>query len=167
MSRELIRAVFKGDIGKFDSLFERADIHTVTEKEKWNVLHRALVSVTLKPVPKMIKHLIDIGIDVNAEDCYGNTPLHYASRSKHYDVIQILLDAGAKIDHVNFDGITPLRHMLLSKPTNIDAVELLLSYGADLEHRTESGATIRKYVESIAHGDDAPLLDLIKKYSKN
>jgi hypothetical protein len=40
MSREISRAMFQRDIEKFDSLIQDGyDIHSVTEEERWNLLH--------------------------------------------------------------------------------------------------------------------------------
>ena len=160
-----MRAIFKDDIEKFDSFIDSGlDIQEVTEKEKWNFLHRALVSVTMKSTPRMINHLIGLNVDVNAADCYGNTPLHYATRSKDRNIIKLLIDAGANINHINLDGITPLRHMLLSKPIDIDIVDFLLSNGADLEYCSAKGISDREYIKTIAHGGDAQLLSILEKY---
>lgn len=35
---------------------------------------------------------------MNAADCEGETPLHYASEAGHLEVIHLLLRAGAKVD---------------------------------------------------------------------
>lgn len=165
MSREFMRAIFKGDEDKFNSLLEDIDIDEITESEKWNYLHRALISVTMAPPSHMIKKLIDLGVDVNHQDCYGNTPLHYAARIKDKEIIELILNAGAEIDHVNIDGITPLRHMLLSKPTDLPAVELLLARGANQYHSsTPEGCTVREYAAGISHGEDADLISVFDKY---
>ena len=166
MSREAMRAIFKDDVEKFNSLVEAdLDVLAITEKEKWNFLHRALVSITMKPTPQMIKRLIELDVGVNAVDSYGNTPLHYAARLKDVDIMKVLLDAGAEVNHLNFDKISPLRHMLLSRPTDLEAFELLLSSGADLEYCSDGGISDKEYVNTIAHGEDAQLLNVLEKYS--
>lgn len=166
MTREIARAISKGDIDKFDMLIQNGlDINTTTEQEKWNFLHRALLSVSIPPESKMIQHLVDCGINVNAVDCYGNTPLHYAARLKIPALLQILLDGGAKVNVENLDGVTPLREALLAKPYNLEALDLLLSRDADMRHRIQGGITVREYAEKIAHGDDIQILDVFSKYA--
>src|SRR6266581_2806265 len=146
MYQEIMRAILKGDIEKFDALVQQeADINAVTENDKWNLLHRALMSVSVPPVPEMIKRLIERGVSVNARDCYGNAPLHYAARLKKPELIEMLLDAGAEIDPVNKDGLTPLRLMLLSKPINLKAIEVFLSRGANMYQKVEGGITVKEY----------------------
>ena len=39
--------------------------------------------------------LIDHGADVNATDCYGYSPLYFATRGEHEECVQILKRKGA------------------------------------------------------------------------
>lgn len=166
MQHDLMIAIFKGDTDEFDRLLRESstDVTTVTEPDKWNYLHRALVSVTKTPPADAIRHLISIGVPVNGKDRYGNTPLHYAARAKNVEAMKALLDAGANIDAVNRDGVTPLRQLLLRKPDNLEAVELLLAHGADMHQRYENGATVKEYVQITANVQDRKLLELFEKY---
>ena len=165
LSREIMRAIFAGDVERFDSLVAQGfDAHGITEPDKWNLLHRALVSLSLRPSPPMIGHLVRLGVGVNDADRYGNTPLHYAARSKNPAVLEVLLDAGAKVDALNNDRLTPLHLMLTSKPIKLDAVEALLARGADVEQRVEGGTSVLDYARTIAHGDDRALVDLLERY---
>ena len=167
MSREVARAIFKNDVAKFDSLIENGvDINSITDQEGWNFLHRALLAVSNPPSLEMVKHLIDKGVDVNAIDCYGNTPLHYAARLKAPDLIKVLLDAGSHIDPVNFEGVTPLRETLLVKPFNLDAIDIFLSRGANMDHCSQGAATVKEYAEIIGRGADAGVSAIFKKYSE-
>ena len=160
-----MKAIRNGNIDLFNSFInDGLDIFYVTESEKWNYLHRSIDMIRRKPDPRIIERFIKLGVDINAKDCYGNTPLQYAARSKDVDSARLLLIAGAEVDSSNIDGITPLRHCLLQGSTNFELVELFLSNGADVNHCVEGGATVKEYIEAIAHGKDAPLLDLLKKY---
>ena len=131
MCREIMRAIFEGDVRKFDNhISQGVDLNYITQNEQWNFLHRALISVSIPPMPEMIKHLIVKGIDVNAVDCYGNTPLHYAARIKNVEIIEMLLEAKAEINKKNKDRLTPLQLMLRKKPVDLSAINLLLLNGA-------------------------------------
>ena len=48
----------------------------------------ALVSVAIPSDPKVVEHLIELGVDVNARDSSRWTPLHYAVRTKNCAVVQ-------------------------------------------------------------------------------
>ena len=161
-----MRAIFNGDVRAFDALVRQgADLKAVTEPDQWNLLHRALVAVSVPPPAEMIKRLIERGVNVNARDRYGNAPLHYAARLKRPELIEMLLDAGAEIDPANKDGLTPLRLMLVSKPTSLKAIELLLSRGANMNHKVEGGSTVREYAKTISHGDDRSIIELFDKHA--
>jgi ankyrin repeat protein len=54
-----------------------------------------------------VQSLLDGGIDVNAPDEEGCTPLHYAAREYNVDVVRALMNAGANAT-INWDGMTPI-----------------------------------------------------------
>jgi ankyrin repeat protein len=165
--REIMQAIFGGDVAKLDLLVRQGfDVSKVTVPDKWNLLHRALVSLSPKPQPAIVQKLIEYGVDVNAHDRYGNTPLHYAARLKDPELIELLLDAGAEIDAVNQDGITPLRLTLTSRPANLQATELLLKRGANVHQKPPDGISTIEYAKTTSHGEDRAIFDLFKKYSK-
>ena len=149
MSREALRAILKGDINKLDEFIQQGlDINETTEKEKWNYLHRALIT---RSAPKeMVKHLISCGVDVNAIDSFGNTPLYYAARLKNGEIIKLLLDSKANVNHVNKDGISPLRELFSKKPFDYNSVKLLLDAGADLDQKVEGGGSVKSLAETVA-----------------
>lgn len=166
--REISRVIFKGDIDAFDEIVRQGyNIHSITEKEHWNLLHRALVSVTLKPKIEMINHLIECRVNVNGIDVYGYTPLHYAARTKNLKIIALLLNSGAEIDLVENEGSTPLKLTFQKKPYNLDVVRLLLSRGANMNHSINGGLSIYELVKIICHKEqEFQIVDLFDTYKK-
>lgn len=155
MSREVLRAILKSDIEKFDSLIQQGlSVNELTEKEHWSYLHRALMSITKPPTLEMVKHLIACGLDVNAIDIYGNNALHYAVKLKNPSLVKVLLDAGADVNHVNKEGVSPLRETLLTKPVDHSSIQILLEHGADIEQKTEGGISVKEFAETVAGEDD-------------
>jgi len=154
MSREILRAILKNDIVKLDLILnEGGDIFEVTEIEKWNYLHRSLLSIAMSPSTEMIQNLIRRGIDVNAVDIYGNAPIHYAVRLKRAELVGALIEANADVNVVNFEGVSPLRQSLLSKPYSYNSMKLLIQAGADIYQKPENGLTIREFAKTTANGD--------------
>ena len=47
-----------------------------------------------------VKALIDAGADVNQADNVGRNPLDMASSGGHIEVVRMLIDAGAVIEHI-------------------------------------------------------------------
>ena len=65
--------------------------------------------------------LIDAGADVNASDYQGNTPLHLGAQN--INIIQTLLEHGAKKNAVNHEGYFP--YTLAQQMQNDACVNLL------------------------------------------
>ena len=58
--------------------------------------------------PEAVMTLLTNGADPLAVDAEGNTPLHHAARSSDAGVAALLHDAGAPLDAVNQEGLSPL-----------------------------------------------------------
>ncbi|EAY09454.1 ankyrin repeat protein, putative [Trichomonas vaginalis G3] len=58
----------------------------------------------------VVKFLITLdGIDINAQDYYGNTPLHEACRCNYRDIVEILIGfRGININIRNVQGDIPI-----------------------------------------------------------
>lgn len=65
---------------------------------------------------KIVQTLVEHGADVNIiNPVDGSTPLHLASCSESLEMIKFLMKMGADIDAMNFEGRTPLTHLLFIK----------------------------------------------------
>jgi ankyrin repeat protein len=167
VSRDTLRAIYSSDIASLEKAFsESKEANLVTEQERWNWLHRALVSVAKHASPEVVRFLISRGVEVNAKDSEGYTPLHFAARTKSVEVMRLLLANGAEVDAVNSEGITPLHATLLQKPFDVHATTLLLDSGADPDHPIMN-ATVRKYADTLSHGEDAWLAALFAQYPRH
>jgi ankyrin repeat protein len=62
----------------------------------------------LQGSPKVVRLLLDRGLDEMHRDNAGWTPLHYACFEGHISVCEVLLDAGTKLDETDNDGKTSL-----------------------------------------------------------
>jgi len=121
------------------------------------LLHRA-TSV------EIAKFLVSRGIDVNATDEAGQTPLHVAVSGRQNDLVEALIAMGAAVDAADRYGSRPLTHartgalvrILLERGAEVDdghalhaaafygasdAAKELIDGGADLEARDANGDT--------------------------
>jgi hypothetical protein len=58
------------------------------------------------------------------------TALHWAVASGHFDVVKILIEAGAQVNALDRDSVSPL--ILAANLGNLDIVRILIQHGADL-----------------------------------
>ncbi len=164
---EVQRAILKGDLKEIDALLkEGIRIQYTTEVEDWNLLHLALQSLVAEPKMDVVRHLIGLGVDVNAQDVFGMTPLHYAVRTTALEAAQLLLEAGAELDTVNRDGFTPLRMADHGSSRSFEMMELLLKHGADPDFRTEKVISARQYAQAIRSPMKDQMLELFERYAK-
>ena len=115
---------------------------------------------------KLIKSLVNHGADVNAQDCYGGTPLYMASMTGVIEIVRELLKNGAIVDTsalhnaVAFDQVEIVQEFI-NHNANLDTkdsegnsplhsasaycctevVTLLLKNGANIEALDENGST--------------------------
>ena len=85
-----------------------------------------------------VRSLITSGVDVNAQDRNGNTPLKYASAEPHPEVMVELILAGARVDLSDRRGFTPL-HCVASHGFYSEALEMakmLLKSGANVNAKS-------------------------------
>ena len=84
-------------------------------------LHLALAN---RAPEKAIELLINAGVDVNAKNSLGETPLHVAVEWSSIEAAQLLLAHGANVNARNNEGKTPLHE------APAEMVPLLKKYGA-------------------------------------
>ncbi|MGX2948773.1 ankyrin repeat domain-containing protein [Frederiksenia canicola] len=130
----IVEANSKDNINFLNEVFldkKIADIKKITEFDQWNYLHRILCY--FNPSLDLVRFYIDNGLDINAQDKYGMTPLHYAMRSKNVDAAIALLKAGADPNIPNQDNLIPLR-MCIRYPDRLDLLELMLKNGGNVHY---------------------------------
>ena len=147
----------EGNIAMLEDIFfisKKLDIHYVSA-DKWNWLHQCnlIFAAPLSVVEFYIKH----GVEINAQDMYGMTPLHYALRSKN-------IDAAIALPYER--GITPLSY-INGFPERLDLLELMLDNVGDVDFFTGQHGIlegIKKYRSQDPKFK--PVIELMEKYSK-
>ncbi|MGF1725250.1 ankyrin repeat domain-containing protein [Photobacterium nomapromontoriensis] len=151
MSYELYEAIADGDLDKADQIISSGEnVNFVTANDKWTYLHQ-IADTDDAPI-KSIQFLLDKGLDVNAIDSYGNTPLIYAVRQRNLEGVRLLLENGADklIEHENLDAVSALRMTLIGGGYNHDVIRALLEYGANPDKKNHRGKTVRDRVKIVA-----------------
>lgn len=88
---------------------------------------------------KLVKKLLEKGVNVNQANKKGDTALHAAVRNGNMEVVLALLEYGAQAEHANLKGDTPL--LVAAEEGDLEIVITLLNKGvsvhqANINHET-------------------------------
>lgn len=93
---------------------------------------------------------------VNTKDDIGRTPLHWASRGVHLEVIKYLVQKGAEMNTPDKNGIAAL-HSIASRG-HTEAAAFLIQQGADINVRSAGNLTPLHYAAASGHKAATALL---------
>ncbi|KAF0700960.1 Aste57867_8530 [Aphanomyces stellatus] len=85
-----------------------------------SVLHIAIT----REFPNVVNKLVQKGVDVNAQDHQGKTPLMLAIEMRSMNIVQMLLDAGSDLGLKCHDGYSAL--YLAAKTSRLDIARMIL-----------------------------------------
>jgi len=86
-----------------------------------------------------VKQYLADGVDVNAKDKRGFTPLHLAAIKGHKGIAKLIVTKGADVNAKDKLGWTPL--LWAAGSGHKEIVELLISKGADVNAKNDEGKT--------------------------
>jgi len=90
---------------------------------------------------------------MNVIGMFPASPLLFLATSSRTESVTALLEAGAKVDETDLDGITSLSWATIAN--RVDMAKLLIQRGADVNHVDKKGMTPLLYSASIDFGDSA------------
>lgn len=87
-------------------LTKNVNIHHITTRTRENAAHKAVFSKNVE----LIKQLYDVGIDIDAKNLIGSTPLIQISDFGYTEMIKCLIELGADVNHENHYGMSFLQY---------------------------------------------------------
>lgn len=169
INEKLENAVCKGNLEEVKALLSAGANPNI----KIGRSHLGSSLIHLASSAEILKELISYGARVDAQNSYGETPLHWAATG-NLEIVRELLKHGASVNLRNRKGNTPLNFSLKTSNKNLEIIKELLKYGADINirnhgsrgsdnHRTPLG-------NAASYPECAKLLirfTLIKNFSKD
>ncbi|MBN1232038.1 MAG: ankyrin repeat domain-containing protein [Candidatus Coatesbacteria bacterium] len=114
-----------------------------------------LISASISRNYKLVKALLDQGIDANVIDANGRTALMHAVMKNEDGIVKLLLEKGASIDVRDSRGLTAF---LYSAASDLNTLKLLVQYGADMNDATIDGINALLLAASSGNADNIDLL---------
>ncbi|WP_274585818.1 ankyrin repeat domain-containing protein [Neisseria leonii] len=166
VGEKIAEAEYEGNLEYLQEMIDKGFLNPleITPNDKWNYLHTANI---WRPSPlATIRFYLDKGVEVNAQDCYGMTPLHYALRAGNADAAIALLEAGADPNIPNIDNLRPLSMAGYTKD-RLDVLELMLKNGGNVHNIINDNETILESWKpnSVSSQWQIDIYELMKKYA--
>lgn len=133
----MLKACQKGNIERVKEMLAQGTDPNVTDLADNTGISFAATNGHLDIVKLLLEH----GADPNAglgDDL--NTPLHAAAWKQYNEIVDALIAAGAKLDVMNKDHVTPIMYAISAN--NIITVEKLLLAGASIEVEGQAAKSI-------------------------
>jgi len=106
---------------------------------------------------QVVTQHLNAGVDVNAQNTDGETPLLEATYGGHKNIVELLISKGADVNMKDDLGFTPVQWA--AREGHKEIVELLISKGANLNARDRLiGATTLHYAAVNGHKEIVKIL---------
>lgn len=148
-SKRFVMAILSKDKEYFkDYIAKKKPIPWEEKVKGMYLIHMA----TLSGEPEILQTLIDLNKETVNQPGYINhsTPLFVAMRECRLDMAEILLENGARVDHVNKVGDTPAIYAAHSGCSG--GLLQLAERGADFEHKNKKNKTAFDYLKKQRNG---------------
>jgi ankyrin repeat protein len=149
-----VRDIEAGNTAEIEARLEQGTLRpTLRNGIKRTLLHQAVLMGKVD----VVKMLLAQGVAVSVSDSlYGSTPLHEAARRGYAEILELLLEADARVAMRDKSGATAL-HTAAGHGQAV-AAKLLLDHAADVNARDQGGVTSLHYAVSVGDVELARLL---------
>jgi ankyrin repeat protein len=129
----------------------KASIHDTNKDKQITLLH-------ITTDTQMMTLLFEAGVNINAPDDYGRTPLYKSVDTHKIETVEWLLSKGANIQCITKSG----QSLLHAATSNIDIMKLLITKDIRIDTQDKNGKTaLYKAVEEHRRNDSPAVIDLL------
>ena len=161
------KACVNGDLEKVSKLLRKKEKIDLTRLEEKITLYSTLDNGHRK----IVKILLEIGVDANEENGLPMSPLQLATLNREFKIVKLLLKHGADVNHENFEKVTPLHYAclvghlkitkeLLKYNPDVNAVDDNNFYKTPLRYAAFMGNNVHVVEELLNHGADIDFKDV-------
>jgi ankyrin repeat protein len=137
----LMYALEKNRIPIAELLIKKGADVNATDRKRQNILHYL---APLQQAGQLIALLPAEGVNVNAKDDTGRTPLLVAAMSARWSNVELFASKGADVNIADSTGKTPV--LMAAEKGNLTAVKTLIDRGSDVKKADASGQTVLHYL---------------------
>lgn len=114
----------------------------------------------------LFNELIIRGVNIDAVDDNGNTPLYYACQQS-LEMVDMLIYNGANVHHINNDGCNMIHSTLCIIPVDLEILSYLIKLKVDSNRKNSLGQTpLYLIIKNGLHENGLRIADHFLKYDK-
>ena len=122
----------------------------------------ALARAAVKDCVEDVRHLLSLpGVDLEARDFAGRTPLLQAVANQAYDAARLLVEAGADVNACDDRNQTPL--FVAAWGCNVSFFEFLVNSGADMHKKDKQNWSA---LDAAAENDSSEIIEYLLKHTE-
>lgn|SRR5690554_516909 len=147
----LQQAVLSNDILVVSQTLDSVSDVNITGGSDINVLHYyiSMADRLNYDVNEIVKLMNSKGVNINAQNDKGASPLHFCVARSNSEIARCLLDRGASVDIQDEMGNTPLWRAVMNfrgEKNLLEVIKLLVERGGNPDKENNSGNSPRKIV---------------------
>lgn len=142
--KTLVKKIVTKDVDKAVKMIESSPLASLNEPLDdlgMRIIHQAVFC----NLPQLLNYLVSRGVDLNVQSNNGMSPLYYVAFIQNYELVKILVEAGADVNlPAPFTGDTPLHALLYHSENSKDGeriLDVLVAKGANLNAKNSNGLT--------------------------
>ena len=140
--------------------------NTKEKKEDDPDLHKKLFEASENGEDVRVRLLLKAGAEPDRfkDSLYGKTALMAAADGQHGKVVTRLIEAGADLNNIDYDGGTALHHAVIEANNQDEVVSILIKAGADMKIKDANGSTplmIAEELERDRNNGDEEFQDIV------